>query len=215
MRLIPYVLTLLLASQAQASVIELTKTGKDLDGVALSSKAIVKIDGRETSLTTIGAGLRSKKISFALPSVKVYVAQLFLSQPESFVRLEDQALSSANKSTVFAIQLSFLRAVEAEKVMVAFRDSLKANAVDFSKGEVAEFLRAVEKGGEAQSGKNLVIVGERLSDGTEVIHYETTGEKLYSVVGAPGFMNKILSIWLGVPADGGLKDLRKALVGGA
>ena len=89
------------------------------------------IDGKDFDLTTVGSGLRSKKVLLA--NVKVYVAQLLVSSPNSFVRKDREALKSLEDSQTVAMQLSFLRTVEAEKVKISFKEGLpmSINEIEF------------------------------------------------------------------------------------
>jgi hypothetical protein len=158
----------------------------------------------------VGAGLRAKKVGIV--NVKVDVTQLLLSDADHYVRTDAGALDSASEATVAALQLDFLRSVDAQTVQIAFRDSLVANQVDLNNSSIKAFLDAVSAGGDATQGKALTIVLEHLSNGQEAITYEDTSGKVTTVTGGQGLFRSILSIWLGKPADSGLAHLKKDLI---
>ena len=51
-----------------------------------------------------------------------------------------------------AIQLHFLRDVDADNVQKSFKEALKANNVSLEDAAVKQFLDSVAKGGEAKDG---------------------------------------------------------------
>jgi hypothetical protein len=197
---------------AHAAVLSLQPSGRTLENVAISKSATATIADRTFSLTTVGAGLRSKKV--AIVNVKVYVTQLLLSDASRFVRTDAGALDSASGATSSAVRLDFLRSVDAATVQLAFRDSLMANQIDLNDTGIQAFLDAVSAGGDATQGKALTLVLEHLNDGKEAVTYEDTAGKATTIVGEPGLVRKILSIWLGKPTDSGLSNLKKSLIEG-
>jgi hypothetical protein len=202
----------LLASSAFADVLQLVPSGRTIEDVAISSSASATVQGRHFGLTTVGAGLRSKRV--AIINVKVYVAQLMVSDASRFVHSADGALASMADMSQVAIRLDFLRGVDADTVQSSFRDALTANNVDFTSPAIMAFLNAVSAGGDAVDGKALTIVGERLSSTADAITYEDSDGKTTTVTGPTGFLRSIFSIWLGEPADSGVDNLKQALIGG-
>ncbi len=202
----------LVAQDARANVLTLDPNGKSLENVALSKGGSVDIAGRQFSLTTVGAGIRTKRI--AIVNIKVYVAQLLVAEPSRYTRTMDGALNSLNSMKEAAIRLDFLRSVDAQTVQSSFRDSLLANQVDLNRPAIREFLDAVSNGGDAHQGKPLTLVGERLSDSVDAITYEDTTGKVTTIMGPAGLVRDIFSIWLGKPADSGVENLKKLLVSG-
>jgi hypothetical protein len=75
-------------------------------------------------------------------------------------------------------------------------------------------LDAVSAGGDASQGKALTIVLQHLPSGQEAVTYEDTAGKTSTIVSGQGLVKKILSIWLGNPADSGLGKLKKTLIEG-
>lgn len=204
-----------MAATANASLLTLEKGNSAIAGVNLakSATAAVGADKANVTLTNVGAGLRNKKVLFT--NVKVYVTQLLVSSPTRFAKGKmNEALKSLDDSSTVALMLSFVRDVEAEKVQTAFRDGLIANKVDFKDPAIAAFLKAVETSGDASDGKSMVILMNKNSDGTEELSYEPTNGNVTVVKGEKGLTQKIMSIWLGVPADSGLETLKDSIING-
>ncbi|MBS1971251.1 MAG: chalcone isomerase family protein [Bdellovibrionales bacterium] len=199
-----------LGLSANAALLKLDPGQKSNNGVTISTGGTATIDGKDFQLTTVGSGLRSKKVLVA--NVKVYVAQLLVSNPNSFVRKDADALKSLEDSQTVAMQLSFLRSVEADKVKVSFRDAFDANNVDINNPAIKQLLAAVEKGGDATANGTLTFVANKHSDGTETLIYEDTAGKQVTVKGDKGLTHDVFSMWLGNPADDGIAALKKSLL---
>src|SRR5690349_16073817 len=105
---------IVVSNVSQAAVLELQAGTKNLEGVNIPTTATLKVEDRETALTTVGAGLRTKKIGFA--TIKVYVAELLVSAPADFKRTDADALNSTDSMKALALQLTFLRDVDADKI---------------------------------------------------------------------------------------------------
>lgn len=202
--------TLSLGLSANAALLKLDPGQKSNNGVVISTGGTANIDGKDLQVTTVGSGLRSKKVLVA--NVKVYVAQLLVSNPNSFVRKDSEALKSLEDSQTVAMQLTFLRSVEADKVKVSFRDAFDANNVDINNPAIKQLLAAVEKGGDATANGTLTFVANKHSDGTETLIYEDTAGKQVTVKGDKGLTHDVFSMWLGNPADDGIAALKKSLL---
>lgn len=208
--LLSSLLCLALASTTHAALLTTEGSGSKIEKLTLPTSGVTSVDGDSLKLTAVGAGLRTKKVVFV--NVKVYVGQLFVNSLESFKKTDSEALSSLKEQKAVAIQMHFLRDVDADNVQKSFREALKANGVDTNEAPTQQFLESVKNGGEAKEGKNLTVVGAKLKDGSEVISYETTGGTISQIKGEAGFVEKIFSIWLGKPSDSGVADLKKAIL---
>ncbi|HEX7675192.1 MAG TPA: hypothetical protein VF412_13540 [Bdellovibrio sp.] len=195
---------------AQASLLTLDKGARAIEGVNISKGAHATVDQTKVDLVTVGGGLRWKKV--LLVKVKVYVAQLMMTSPDRFVKKDKEALKSLDDSDTVAIQLAFLRTVDAATVQSSFRDALSANKVDMTSGAVKTFLNAVKNGGDATSGGTLTILIHKHSDGSETLVYEDSAAKQTVIKGDKGLTQKILAIWLGVPSDDGVASLKSDLL---
>ncbi|XGC82306.1 chalcone isomerase family protein [Bdellovibrio bacteriovorus] len=203
-------LVTLMASVSMAALLTPSGAGPKVEGISLPATVSATTEGQTSSLSSVGAGLRSKKVVFV--NVKVYVGQLFVSNPESFKKSDAEALTSLKSQKAAAIQLHFLRNVEADKVQQSFAEAFKANKVNTDDAGVKQFLTAVTQGGEAKEGKALTILGTKLADNTEVISYESTAGTVSEIKGGAGLIEKVFSIWLGKPSDDGVADLKKSIL---
>lgn len=199
-------LALLFPLLASAAILEVAPSEKVLEGVKLAKSA--KFQGK--TLEQVGAGLRFKKVVFV--KAKVYVGELFLDKPADFVRTTEGALASLDKSTILAMQLNFLRDVDAKDVQGAFQDALKENGVNVEDAAVKKFLEAVKAGGGAKEGKTLVVAAER-KGGKEIVTYEDSAGKAEAIEGGPGFIRQIFSLWLGKATDSGVENLQEGILG--
>ncbi len=202
----------LAAVTVNASILTTTPGKNDIAGVNVAKEATLNVNNQALPLELIGAGLRSKKVLFA--NVKVYVAELFSSDAAKFVRTESDALTSLDSSRTIAMQLNFVRTVDADKVQTSFRESFEANKIDMNEPSIAAFLKAAKAGGEAVDGKALLIASTKNADGTETIYYETTSGQVTTVAATAGTTKKIMSIWLGRSADDNLVKLKADLISG-
>lgn len=200
-------LGLLLSFNAFAGVLTLETGSKEIKGVKLFSTATVG----ETKLDFIGAGLRTKKV---LVDMDVYVVQVLSDNATKFVRTEAGALNSIADMNSVAFTLTFLRDVDAKKVMESFDEAFNANEVDQDVKGIKEFLAAVRAGGAAENTKTMTILLQKKSNGTVAITYEGTNGVAKTVTGATESMKIISSIWLGESADSGLLTAKKSIIKG-
>lgn len=201
---------LLLSVNTSAALLTPEGAGEKIEKVALATSATANIEGESIKLTSVGAGLRAKKVVFV--NVKVYVGQLYLASPATFKKSDAEALGSLKDQKAVAVQLHFVRDVDADNVQKSFKEALKANKIDIEESSVKQFLDSVSKGGEAKEGKALTILGAHLKDGSEAILYETTSGNLSEIKGSAGMIEKIFSIWLGKPSDDGVAQLKKSFL---
>lgn len=209
-RTLTFVAVALSLSVAQAGILQLEKGTRSVEGINISKSAQVTLNGKTDTLGTVGAGLRWKKVLLA--KVKVYVAQVMVSSPDRFVKKDHDALKSLDDSETVAIQLTFLRTVDAATVQSSFHEALSVNNVDMNNEAIKNFLTAVSQGGDATSGNNLTVVIQKHSDGSESLVYEDSTGKQSKVDGAKGLTQKIMSMWLGTPADAGVASLKSDIL---
>jgi hypothetical protein len=205
------VLGLLLSFNAFAGVLTVETGSKVIEGVKLFSTATVKSETSEVKLDFLGAGLRTKKV---LVDMNVYVVQVLSDNATKFVRTEAGALDSVASMNTVAFTLTFLRDVDAKKVMESFDEAFNANEVDQDVKGVKEFLAAVRAGGAAENTKTMTILLQKKSNGTVAITYEGTNGVAKTVIGAAESLKIISSIWLGESADSGLLTAKKSIIKG-
>lgn len=204
------ILPLLFVQTSFAALLTPSGPTEKVESVNIYKSVTATIEKESILLSSIGAGLRAKKVVFL--NVKVYVGQLFAPSADEFKKSSNEPLSAIKNQRAVAIQLHFLRDVDAENVQKSFIDALKANKVNTDDSSVKQFLDTVQKGGEAKQGKSLTILGSLSPDGNEVIYYETTSGAISEIKGSKGFVEKIFSIWLGTPADDGVANLKKSIL---
>jgi hypothetical protein len=200
-----FIWALLFAAFSSGSVLQTVPSGKKLEGVKLASSATFQ----KKTLQPVGAGLRYKKVLFI--KAKVYVGQIFSDHPEAFVRKQEGALSSLEKSSALAVQMTFLRDVSAKQVEGAFREGFEENGVSLKDPAIGRFLEAVKAGSGAPEGKTLLVAAEREKD-SEKVTYEDAEGKATTVDGGAGFIRNVFSLWLGKATDSGLESFQEEVL---
>jgi len=203
---------LLLASFSQASLLTFEQGTLELDNVNLSKSATVNdANGNPTALTMdlLGAGLRSKTVLF-IPA-KVYVIQLFSDNKPAFTRDANALTSLVNNSKMIALKITMLRTVDASSLAVSFKEALQANghAID---SDLAAMLNIVEKGAPGTQGKELSMLMVKDQAGKVNFYYQDAAGKQQSLSGSSELGAKVMSIWLGKPADDGLAKTKEQLL---
>jgi hypothetical protein len=160
----------------------------------------VVVDGMALQLN--GAGLRAKTVVFV--KAKVYVAALYLpakmTDPSAIVSLDQPK----------QVRMAFLRNVDRASIIGAFKDGFEANSPAQAQALLPK-LKLIEPAipDEVKEGQVLVVTyapGQGSTVGVE-------GSKGVTVEGKD-FAEALFRNWLGPkPADGGLEDLKEALLG--
>jgi hypothetical protein len=189
-----------------ASTILQTKDGtKSLDNIRESQSGTITVEGRTSSLTTVGAGIRTATLG-----IHAYEAELLVNDKAKYCDGSAKGLQALPNLTALALRINVLFSFGKDKLIEAFNTAFDSNGVDPSNPDLQKFLTAIQNGPDAPRGDEIVFTGERLSDGTEVVTYENGG-KAVTIHGATGFVAGVFSPWLGITEDGGLKNLDKAL----
>ncbi|MBN8537229.1 MAG: chalcone isomerase family protein [Deltaproteobacteria bacterium] len=204
-----FISLMLTVSSSNAELLTKEFSGKEMYGVKLSKSASAKVDQLNVDLVQVGAGLRTKKVLVA--NIKVYTAELFVSEPLAVVKSDADILETVSKVRAAAVQLTFLRSVEAEKVQVSFREALVANEVDINSPEINQLFSFLAAGGEAKEKKTMTFLTIKNADGTETLSFEDTNGSVGMVKGN-NLSKSIFSMWLGIPADDGLIKLKAELL---
>lgn len=199
-------LTMFLTTTSYAELISSQLSDKKIADIGIAKSAEVSHGDNKAAVTLVGAGLRSKKVVFV--NVKVYVGQFFVAHPESFNK--SQALDSASSQSALAMQMTFLRDVESEKVMTSFEDSFKANGIDLKDETVAKILSAVRSGGDVKTGKKISLAAFK-KEKTDLVLIETPNGQITEISGE-GLTRKVLSLWLGKTTDSGVEDMKKEIL---
>ena len=195
---------------ASAALLTTESSGKTLEKVSLAKTATVQAPDKSIILTSVGAGLRAKKVVFV--NVKVYVGELFVSDIAKLNRAEASALDSVATQSAAAFQLHFLRKVDAETVLKSFKESFVMNSISTEDPSIKQLLEAVKNGGAAEEGKTLTVFATKNADNTESVTYESASGKTSTITGPQGFMKNVFSLWLGKPSDDGVAALKTSIL---
>ncbi|MGE3973410.1 MAG: chalcone isomerase family protein [Bdellovibrionales bacterium] len=182
---------------------------KAINKVKIAKSAMTNTSQGEAPIAFTGAGTRIKTV---FVDVKVYVAQLFVSNLSQFQRTEAGALPSLDDSGRVAIHITFLRDIDAAMTRTSLTNALARNHVNTQRKEFTDLLNAIESMGNATKGDQVAILSERQQDGTEFIMVDNYKGTQLSVVGPAGFARDFFSIWLGIVKDSDLK-LKRNLIG--
>ena len=201
---------LFISNFAFADLLTLTPSQVNEKGVNVAASASLEVAGVAYPLTSVGYGLRWKKV-FGVP-VDVYVGQVFATDASVVVRDEVQLLKTVTDQKAVAINLNFLRDVKVSDIVSSFEAGLEANEVG-DDADVDAFLDIAEKAGNATAGKSLIVTFVKNDDGTETLTYANTGSGFQeSYVGKAGFAQQVYSAWLGNPSDEGIGAFKAAVM---
>ncbi len=213
MKLFSLVATIALCSGiSHADVLTLKPGTAVKQGVNISTGATAKVGETSTELTTVGSGLRKKKV--VLIPIKVYVAQLLVSDQTRYVKTANGALASIDNQPTVAMYLKFLRDVPASNIKESFQASLDVNGVPANDPDIVKFMSLVDQVGAAETNGSLTIYIAKSADGSENLTLEMKNNAAVekSMTGAQGLSHKLLSIWLGTPADDYLAELKAEMM---
>lgn len=192
---------------SQADILSFDSGTKSIEGVTLNKSATTS---NGTKLDLIGAGLRNKRV--LIVNAKVYVIQIFSNNKNGFSR-DAAALSSlvGNSSSV-ALKITMLRTVEASSLAVSFKEAIEANNYTID-SEVSKLLNVVESGADGLQGHSLLLLLEKTTDPTKVnFSYQDANNAVKKLTTESSSLTKVLSIWLGIPADKGLAETKSQLL---
>lgn len=189
---------------------------KKLGDVQLYSKAVVTQASKNLELSQVGAGLRDKTFL----KIKVYVMQLFSTNSGVNKASGDAMIESLlQKNQPVALALTFARSVEAKQIVDAYKESLKANHIDGDTEPFKSFLSGVQKDAKSEKGVTLWFVlqahsAQKDQPEKESITFFTEGKEaqVFEAPSSSHFLKNFLSIWLGKTTDGGLENLKEALL---
>lgn len=197
---------------SQAALLNYENGVKSMNGVNLKKSAkILDRNGQPTDLKMdlLGAGLRQKTILVA--TTKVYVAQLFSDNKAAFNRDANLALTSLiQSSNRIALRIDMLRTVSSSSLVDSFKEALAANNISLD-SDLNNALNLMEKAADGVAGKSITLLMAKDNNKTN-LYYEDTNGDVKSMMGSADMMLKIMSIWLGQPADDGLAELKTQLL---
>lgn len=207
-KLIGLLFPLLSSTNVHAGLLTTEGSTAKIENINIATIANTSVNGDSVTLKSVGSGIRNKKVVFV--NIKVYVGQLFASTPEDIYNSKDLEKSLENQKAV-AIQLHFLRDVDAANIEKSFIEALRKNKVEITDESIKKFLDSVRLGGEIKEGQTITILGSKNKDLSESIFHESHNKKFSEIKGQKGFITKIFSIWLGKPTDDGIEKLKESL----
>jgi len=195
----------LISGSALAALLE--PLGNEVTKVEeVSVKEQIKSSLFPTALKLTGAGKRVKKI--VLIKVDVYAAAHYI-DPSAKLTASDP-LTGLRQAKAKALQLTFLRDVNAEKIRDSFSDALKENKVDLESPMMK--LAFSKLTFDVKKGQTVSLLGLKKEGDTEVLHFESPAESFR--IEGPGAATEFWKIWFGEPEDSGLEKLKAALLSG-
>ncbi len=207
-----FIFATLVAFSAQAGILTTVDGETVLEKVLISKAGIASVDRREVQLTTVGAGIRWKKVGPAKP--KVYVIELLADDASKFVADYEKIQESVNSMSTVAMKMTFLRDVEAANIAQSFQDALVSNEVDTSQPEYKTLYEALIAGSDFKKGTSFSVVVEKISEENDLVTYQIGEDEPVGITGKRGFFEGFMSIWLGnTTKDPGLDSAKKQLAG--
>lgn len=209
MRLAIFALFMLGCFQIQAGILTKELSVKEIAEVKIASRATVSYKNQIFNLESFSAALRTKKV--VLLNVKVYVAEIFKTPGITIDKASDKVVTSFLQHPAYAIQLTFLRDVDADKVMTSFKEALEKNKADLKSSGIKTLLERVAQGGEVQKGQTLTFVMQKNSDKEPSLIFENNKGEIVEISGTEN-IRSILLMWFGEPADSGIQKLKEELL---
>jgi hypothetical protein len=207
---------LVLSIHANADLLTLKPTNPPTSntGVALSSGGSASLSGFNFPVTTVGQALRVKNGS------KVYVGQLMVSDTSRYVKTVAGALSSLDNEQSVALVMNFIMFVPTFMVTSDFKAAAQLNNVVATDPDIAPFMDFVSLAGGIgfRNGSQFTMFFTKNNNGTLTLAVEVkmsatdTAPTTKTLALSPQGLHKILSMWLGQPADSGLGDFQTALM---
>ena len=200
----------MMGSVASASTFKFgSPTAKKMKEVTLSDSVKIQNGDKTDSLKFQTAGLRQKKVAVFWASV--YVAQVFSNSKLDFTSIA-ALRESIMKGMPMVLTLTFLRDVDAKKVMDGFKDNFKENDVKVDTTPYNKFLEAVQKTGEVKDKQTYFFSfaqdKEKMS-----LAFSIDGKEIYTLAdGDAKTTESFLKLWFGKPADSGLEKLQAELL---
>jgi hypothetical protein len=174
-----------------------------VSGITIPVYPTAKVDGEELKLT--GYGTRAKQIFLGLKA-NVYVAASYSTQPlESTNPMESVKAAKAK-----VIQLTFVRNLTSDEIRTSFEEALDKNGVDLNATPIqnifAQFAFSLK------AGQTVTLTGTQNATGSmEKLVIEVPGKTAQEE--GKELATDFWRIWLGIPVDAEMGELKKALVG--
>jgi hypothetical protein len=165
-----------------------------------------------TELQVIGEGVRVKYAYWT--DWNIYEATLYGSNIELFSRSTDgtEALDSLLKMPTFGIRLKLLRAVDGTTLATSFEEALKIN--DAADSDTLNTFKNILKKRTKIPAQECVIIQFENDEHRKVITLKQSGIDDVQINADEKDFRAIMSIWLGVPVDDKMAELKAKLIQG-
>jgi hypothetical protein len=177
------------------------KLGENGITVAIAGRGTLRGD-RDYPLYLTGAGIRRKKV--LIVTVPVYVLASYAS--DQGVKTSDGIFRSQAK----ALRLTLLRDVSADQLRDSFKEAMKVNGVAVENDSFWSQLFA-RLDSDVSAGE--IITFASVTDDEGMDHLIVAGRKTLTAKGV-GLGNQFWRMWLGIPVDDGVAELKRSLVSG-
>jgi hypothetical protein len=171
-------------------------------------------DGPSIPMTTIGTGLRKKKIMFV--TFSVYSARFLVATSDApkFERTSVDALGSLDGISAAAMYLTFERSVSAQQLSDSLSAAMNVNGYSVNGNpDLLALAKTISATGSIPSGSVCVLAALRVDSVTDLVVYQAPSGTIASIRGRTGLKRALMSAWFGKPADGGLRALRDEIFG--
>lgn len=212
MKSIIIALALLGASASHGSILSLTPSAKNVEGVAAAAGGSIALSGQNIALQPVCAALRWKPVLVA--KVKAYVGQILATDASKFVRNEAQAIDSLDLSGTIVFHYTMLRDVDSPTLVKSFRDGLVANKIDMNLPHIKALVDAVIGVGDISNKQTMFAAVRKNAGGSETLFFENAKGVVTEIQGPQGFSRQMISIWLGAPADKGIAAFKADCIAG-
>lgn len=206
------IMLLTIGAAAHGSILTLQPGTKVIEGVTAAASGNIALKGQSIELQPVCAALRWKPVLVA--KINAYVGQILSTDASKFVRNESEAIPSLDLSRSIVFHYTMLRNVDSDTLVKSFREGLIANKVDMNLPHITALVAAVKGVGDIQNKQTMFAVVQKNADNTETLFFENQNSVVTEITGPQGFSKQMISVWLGVPADKGIKAFKEACIAG-
>lgn len=160
-------------------------------------------DAKPIILKPVGQGTRSKKI--ALFSIKVYEAELFVSESTQLPASSDEIL----KSPYISLIINPARSFPGEKMKQSVLDSYEENKIN-SETEAQKKFIDLFKDRKINKNEAITLFGQQTDHSSQL--FIKMGNEHVEIAGPKNFVKEVFSIWLGATTDKNLEKLKSDLL---
>lgn len=175
--------------------------------VELYRSGHMQVGGHSLKMINFGSGSRVMMV------VPIYVAQFLSSEPWN-TRSEADLMPFVGRSKAIAIALTTKLNLTGNEIDASFKKALAKNNIDMNLPHIQACMNLIGTINAAK-GKTFIITVVKNAAGNETMYVEDpNGTLLAPVDGPAGFAQQLFSVWLGVPADKSIADMKTEVLQG-